>query len=58
MYTEGVYRKLMSLIHQGNVDPEHRHQAYDEYAWFLRSQKRVSEAQDVENEYLRLYHKQ
>jgi hypothetical protein len=58
MYAEGVYRRLMRMIADGGVDAEHTHDAYDKYAWFLRGQKRADEASAIENEYLRLYHKQ
>jgi tetratricopeptide (TPR) repeat protein len=57
-YAEGVYRKLMRIISTGGVDAEHIHSAYDAYAWFLRGQKRIPEAEDVEQEYIRLYLKQ
>jgi tetratricopeptide (TPR) repeat protein len=58
MYAEGVYRRLMRIISVGGVDSEHVHASYDAYAWFLRSQKRVTEAEDIEKEYIRLYLKQ
>jgi hypothetical protein len=57
-YAEGTYRKLLAVIARspGEVAPEHVREAYDRYAWFLRHAKRLPEAEEVEQEYIRFYH--
>ncbi len=58
MYAEGTYRKLLAVISRnpGEVSEEHIREAYDKYAWFLRKAKRIPEAEEVEQEYIRFYH--
>jgi tetratricopeptide (TPR) repeat protein len=57
-YAEGTYRKLLSLISRKptEVAREHVREAYDKYAWFLRNHSRQAEAEEVEEEYIRLFH--
>ena len=57
-YAEGTYRKLLAAIdrHPEMVGREHIRQTYDEYAWFLRNHRRTPEAEEVEQEYIRLFH--
>lgn len=57
-YAEGTYRKLLAVIDRfpGQISREHIHEAYDSYAWFLRNHSRKKEAEEVEQEYIRLFH--
>jgi tetratricopeptide (TPR) repeat protein len=58
-YAEGTYRKLLAVISRspGEVASENVREAYDKYAWFLRHAKRIPEAEEIEQEYIRFYHK-
>jgi hypothetical protein len=38
------------------VNAENVREAYDKYAWFLRHAKRIPEAEEIEQEYIRFYH--